>query len=43
MMSIIDSAEALLREVDYDHTTRTPAVILERAKVTGGSFYTCTR
>ncbi len=40
MMSIIDSAEALLREVGYDHTTRTPAVILERAKVTGGSFYT---
>lgn len=40
MMRIIDAAETLLREVGYNRTVQTPALILERARVTGGSFYT---
>jgi AcrR family transcriptional regulator len=37
---ILDAAEALLVECGYEQAVSTPALLIERAKVTGGSFYT---
>ncbi len=37
---ILDAAEELLIEVGYDRAVASPTPLIERAKVSGGSFYT---
>jgi AcrR family transcriptional regulator len=37
---ILDAAEELLIEQGYEYAVSTPVVMIERAKVSGGSFYT---
>jgi AcrR family transcriptional regulator len=37
---ILDAAEEVLIEHGYDYAVSTPTVLIERAKVSGGSFYT---
>ena len=37
---ILDAAEEVLIEHGYEFAVATPAVLIERAKVSGGSFYT---
>jgi len=40
VVRILDATDALLGEVGYEETVATPALIVERAKVTAGTFYT---
>jgi AcrR family transcriptional regulator len=37
---ILDAAEEILIEHGYEYAVSSPAVLIERAKVSGGSFYT---
>lgn len=37
---ILEAAEQLIIDVGYERTVSTPALIIERAQVSGGSFYT---
>ena len=37
---ILDAAESLLIEVGYEQAVSNPSLLIERADVTGGSFYT---
>jgi AcrR family transcriptional regulator len=37
---ILDAAEELLIERGYEYAVSSPAILIERAKVSGGSFYT---
>ncbi len=37
---ILDAAQQLIVEIGYESTVSAPALLIERAKVSGGSFYT---
>jgi AcrR family transcriptional regulator len=40
VVRILDAAEQLLIEIGYEQAVATPALLIDRAKVSGGSFYT---